>query len=642
MNIAISLNRKYVNYAYVMLTSLFENNNKENISVFALHNELLEQDIYLLSSLCKKYNNTLHPIVINESVLLHLPTTEMWSKEAYFRLALTDVLPKEVDRVLYLDIDMIIIGDISDLYYVDFDGKDFTACREFGEEETIPDRINDLFDGDNKKSRDYFNSGMMLWNISKLRTDSKYNIDYYVELSRRIINKLVAVDQDILNYVHFGSVKYVDKFKWDLYARTSFFDGVNLEKIKSETKIIHYIGDKPWLSKNFHFDIEYLWWEYAMKTPLYEELSKDFIRSTFVDHVAITRARELENQLIDITNSFNESVNINRKLLTKIGAKKDIKSKISIIVPCYNQSKYIRECLDSIYNQTYPAEYLEIILVDDGSTDDTPTIIKGYESKHQNNTLVILCEENSGGYPGKVRNTGLMYASGEYIVFIDSDDVVDSRYIERLYDSISSIDAEVASCNYWLLNDDGNTEKAIDKIEHLYETINVTSKKALLMQEGAHGYVMCKMYKKAFLDEYGILYSESVHVSEDTFFHWQILLYCKRYVVINDNLYFYRINDQSLWNGSKVTSYISDCFEIQMALCELFKNKNISNVREELEWNLMAAMLSVKSKCIDNNNYDLFIEYYTQIRKKIFNYYPDILNNSYIKKNTELKSLLEM
>ena len=173
MNIAISLNRKYVNYAYVLLTSIFENNSGENISVFALHTELLEQDIDLLSSLCKKYNNTLHPIVIDESVLLHLPTTEMWSKEAYFRLALTDVLPKEVDRVLYLDIDMIIIGDISDLYYADFDGKDFIACREFGEEETIPDRINDLFDRDNKKSRDYFNSGMMLWNIRKLRTDSK-------------------------------------------------------------------------------------------------------------------------------------------------------------------------------------------------------------------------------------------------------------------------------------------------------------------------------------------------------------------------------------------------------------------------------------------------------------------------------------
>lgn len=109
MNIAIALNNKYVRYAYVMLTSLFVQHPEENIHVYALHMDLSESDMELLTSLCNEYGNTLHFLKVNpDDFSESLPTTEAWSLETYFRLQLIDRLPESVDRILYLDIDMII------------------------------------------------------------------------------------------------------------------------------------------------------------------------------------------------------------------------------------------------------------------------------------------------------------------------------------------------------------------------------------------------------------------------------------------------------------------------------------------------------------------------------------------------------
>ena len=180
MNIAISLNNKYANYAYVLLTSIFENNKDENITIYALNCDLNAQNIDLLSSFCNKYNNTFNPIIVETSLLSHLPTTHMWSREAYLRLALIDIIPSSIERILYLDIDMIVLGSLSELYNSNFEDKYFCVCKEFDNNSDVAERIVQLFDGDINKARNYFNSGMMLWNISKLRENNHYNLSYYI------------------------------------------------------------------------------------------------------------------------------------------------------------------------------------------------------------------------------------------------------------------------------------------------------------------------------------------------------------------------------------------------------------------------------------------------------------------------------
>lgn len=104
--------------------------------------------------------------------------------------------------------------------------------------------------------------------------------------------------------------------------------------------------------------------------------------------------------------------------------------KISVIVPCYNCAEYVSNCINSILNQTIGFENIELLLIDDASTDNTSDILKKYEERYPDNIGVILCEKN--GRQGTARNIGLQYASGEYVSFVDSDDWIRSDMYERL------------------------------------------------------------------------------------------------------------------------------------------------------------------------------------------------------------------
>ena len=115
---------------------------------------------------------------------------------------------------------------------------------------------------------------------------------------------------------------------------------------------------------------------------------------------------------------------------------------VSIIVPIYNVEKYIKECIDSIINQTY--KNLEIILVDDGSPDCCPKICDEYSKKDKR--IKVIHKENGG--LSSARNAGLDVAKGEYVSFIDSDDVVDEKFIETLYNLCIENNCDISECNF--------------------------------------------------------------------------------------------------------------------------------------------------------------------------------------------------
>ena len=115
------------------------------------------------------------------------------------------------------------------------------------------------------------------------------------------------------------------------------------------------------------------------------------------------------------------------------------KKKISIIIPVYNVEKYLSRCLESVINQSY--KNIEIIIVNDGSTDNSFDICNKYKKKDKR---VILIDQNNQGLSG-ARNTGLKHATGEYICFIDSDDYVEKDYVEYLYKLIVKDDYDLNS-----------------------------------------------------------------------------------------------------------------------------------------------------------------------------------------------------
>lgn len=123
---------------------------------------------------------------------------------------------------------------------------------------------------------------------------------------------------------------------------------------------------------------------------------------------------------------------------------------ISIIVPVYNTEKYLRQCLDSLVNQTY--RDLEIILVDDGSTDSSCSICKEYAGRYP---FINVIEQKNGG-AAKARNTGLSVSHGQFIMFVDSDDYVTPEICQQLYDTLCRTNAECVACGFTAVDEDGN------------------------------------------------------------------------------------------------------------------------------------------------------------------------------------------
>lgn len=127
--------------------------------------------------------------------------------------------------------------------------------------------------------------------------------------------------------------------------------------------------------------------------------------------------------------------------------------KISVIVPVYNVKKYLRKCVDSIKNQTY--QNIEIILVDDGSTDGSENLCD--EIARTDNRIVIIHKENGG--LSDARNVGMDVSSGDYIGFVDSDDYIDEDFFEILVTNLEKYNADVSCCRYTNVWEDGKTEQ---------------------------------------------------------------------------------------------------------------------------------------------------------------------------------------
>lgn len=164
------------------------------------------------------------------------------------------------------------------------------------------------------------------------------------------------------------------------------------------------------------------------------------------------------------------------------------KEKISIIVPVYNVEKYLNECIDSIINQTY--KNLEIILVDDGSTDSSYSICEDYKNK--DDRIKVFHKENGG--LSSARNFGIEKVSGDLLFFVDSDDYIDINTIGSLYDDLKKYDVDIACCTYNRIFD--------NKIEYYGDNENNTyifnKEEALKFMLSCYGIasITMKLYKK--------------------------------------------------------------------------------------------------------------------------------------------------
>lgn len=205
-----------------------------------------------------------------------------------------------------------------------------------------------------------------------------------------------------------------------------------------------------------------------------------------------------------------------------------MKDKISVIVAVYNSAKYLQKCIESIIGQTY--KNLEIILVDDGSTDDSSMICDEYAAKDKR--IVVIHQQNIG----RTRNRGLEICTGDYIGFIDGDDRIAEDMYELLYSVIRKYDADISVCGrfieddehgvYGTCNDDGktivyNTEDALRKI---------------IEDSSINSYVWDKLYRKEIFENYRF---ENGHILEDIASMYKIFMRAEKIVACNIPKYYY-------------------------------------------------------------------------------------------------------
>lgn len=216
---------------------------------------------------------------------------------------------------------------------------------------------------------------------------------------------------------------------------------------------------------------------------------------------------------------------------------------VSIIVPVYNVEKYLRECLDSILASTY--QYFEVILVDDGSPDSSGVICDEYAQKDER--IRVIHQENKGLVGA--RNTGLDYAHGTYVAFVDSDDVVSPILYEKLVEAMESEDADMAAC------ESRNTYETLDiskdsisgtlyTMEDFDQQLAVlTCAPSIRQITWSSCYVWNKLYRRAKIQTQ---FREECVMCEDLRFNWDYIQNSKKMVIVPAGMYLYRQNAQSI------------------------------------------------------------------------------------------------
>lgn len=227
---------------------------------------------------------------------------------------------------------------------------------------------------------------------------------------------------------------------------------------------------------------------------------------------------------------------------------------VSIIVPIYNVKKYIGNCIESLLKQTY--REVQIILVDDGSTDGSSSICDMYGSL---DTRVKVIHQKNRGLPG-ARNTGMQYANGEWIFFVDSDDWLAYDTIECVISAVNN-DVDFLMFEYQRMQEFEAIVEAKGNgriIELNKEDMNLILRDVVSPSHrhckkiSANSVVAWnKVYRREFLLEHNILFDEDVKIHEDVPFATKIFMYATNGLYLDKKFYQYRYNDNSIMNGYK-------------------------------------------------------------------------------------------
>lgn len=216
---------------------------------------------------------------------------------------------------------------------------------------------------------------------------------------------------------------------------------------------------------------------------------------------------------------------------------------ISIVIPVYNVENYIERCISSVLKQTF--KEIEIIVVNDGSTDNSLEICKKYENE---DSRIVLISQLNGGL-SDARNTGIKKAKFPYITFLDSDDWIDETFIEVLYSSLINYNADISIVEYDVVYKEKAKKKLRNNNRKVQIYNNIEAMTELFLDKRIKNYAWAKMYKKSLFND--IVYPKGVYF-EDVYTTYKLFYKSNKIVKINQVLLHYFQHDSNI--TSKVTN----------------------------------------------------------------------------------------
>ena len=521
----------YVIPTSVAISSMIKNKKDDTYyQVYVIASELKDENIIKLKSL-KQEDVNIEIVEASRDGLkqLHSFSSDaicVASIDALLKFYLSELLPEE-EKVLYLDGDILVLQDLAELYSMDLEDYYVGAVVDSGSLYYKHKFV--------QKVENYFNSGVMLLNLRMFRK---------LDMKKVLIEEKIRqedsslMDQNVFNIVFDSHIKLLPikynflaisllraKGKWtidDINGRygTTYKE---FKDIEEDAHILHFSSkDKPWrVSDIYGAD---LWYKY------YLQIAKD--------------------------NS------VDRQMLTCLKSSDSEKVLVSIIIPVYNSSEYLDECLLSALCQTLNP--IEVICVDDGSTDNSLEILHKY--KNLDKRIRIIVQPNSG--QSVARNRAIREASGEFVYFLDSDDLIKSNAMEELYEVAQKNDLDT-------LLFDGTSFYETDELEEKfpnYKTYYNHKKEYKGIHNGRKLYSIMRnqgdlkvspclhFMKRTNILENDIWYPEGI-IHEDNYFAFLALMESDRVMCIKKTYFLRRVRNDStmtkkITNGNIIGYYV--------------------------------------------------------------------------------------
>lgn len=406
MNIvtAVTSDGTYPRYLTVMLYSLFVNNPNEDVEVYVLHDGLSDAEISVLNQCAKsekwKDNKEIIPVYVDAKLFDKADTTG-FSVGTYFRLLMFDLLPDTIERLLYLDVDLIVNKSLEGLYKTEFNGNYIVACSHGFEKEEVFRKVKEgiLF----PQKGECFNAGVMLYDFQKMKKAYSFN-----SFKQYLGNEDIYYDQGLLNHLFWDKTEYLPT---GIYNNR----GHDYKAEISDSVIIHYADANPWemmftkedllmlnqyevLSgkrrdclNEYYIDMVSVWWEYAKNSVFYSEFCREaeIMHRYFMDRIVRTYFQNIEKDYRIL--KFKE------KLLERIMDGRFIRK--------LKEEKGIEKC--SVYGMgyfgtmvsSYLRQYIEIpYYVDRFKRDNTDIDYRTIDQISDTDIPVLICVWNADKY----------------------------------------------------------------------------------------------------------------------------------------------------------------------------------------------------------------------------------------------------